>query len=379
MACSTDYRLAGPTDVGAVLAVQQACLPNDMLPERFLLELLSQKQGVIILAETRPSAKQAMILAETTPRLCQRTVLAEATQSSHTRQLQQTSCAPTQPPHEPHEQEQQPCQLSGTPQHPSSVLSPPPIEPSHTQQPAPSSFLSSLSSVVSSCAGPSSFSTPLAAVVGFSVCSEMVYWSKLESDPLFSLRTIINITSLGVAPAHRRQGIARGMIRLLCQHFLNKFQGTLQQNLVQLQLEVRASNTPALELYRSLGLLPQGSQPQDNYYELHSPTFLAEWGYGRNKRPSKTSSMSLAKEQICELVKQKQKQTNMETSSTFSSRATKRQRHCVSAEPVNIHDEALCQNAASRARARAQASKQDLAMWECCGLLHQITNATSLT
>ena len=64
------------------------------------------------------------------------------------------------------------------------------------------------------------------------------------------------IITVAVSPAHRRQGIARALMEhMLC---------LAEDARASVYLEVRASNTPARELYRSLGFAETGMRK--NYY-----------------------------------------------------------------------------------------------------------------
>ena len=64
------------------------------------------------------------------------------------------------------------------------------------------------------------------------------------------------IITVAVSPAHRRQGIARALM----EHMLY----LAEDAWASVYLEVRASNTPARELYRSLGFAETGVRK--NYY-----------------------------------------------------------------------------------------------------------------
>lgn len=68
------------------------------------------------------------------------------------------------------------------------------------------------------------------------------------------------ILNLGVAPSSRRQGVARALVRDL----LTAFVGSGVHSVF---LEVRESNTAALDLYRSFGFRAVGRRPR--YY--HRP------------------------------------------------------------------------------------------------------------
>lgn len=60
-----------------------------------------------------------------------------------------------------------------------------------------------------------------------------------------------DITNVATLPQFRRQGVATGLISHLIEHCKN-------QNLSPLTLEVRETNTPAKNLYQSLGFKPIG-------------------------------------------------------------------------------------------------------------------------
>ena len=69
-----------------------------------------------------------------------------------------------------------------------------------------------------------------------------------------------DMMNLAIAPEYRRQGIGQALVTALIDY--------LQQNgIIALLLEVRASNDPAIALYRSLGFEQIGRRP--NYY--HHP------------------------------------------------------------------------------------------------------------
>lgn len=64
--------------------------------------------------------------------------------------------------------------------------------------------------------------------------------------------------NLGISPAHRRRGIARALLQEAC-HRLTA------ASVHRLFLEVRESNMPAVELYRSFGFVPQTRRK--DYYQ----------------------------------------------------------------------------------------------------------------
>ncbi len=66
-----------------------------------------------------------------------------------------------------------------------------------------------------------------------------------------------HITTLVVAPAHRRQGIGSALVDQLLQLAVEMGAGAAT-------LEVRAGNTAAIELYRGFGFAPVGVRPR--YY-----------------------------------------------------------------------------------------------------------------
>ena len=66
-----------------------------------------------------------------------------------------------------------------------------------------------------------------------------------------------DITNVAVAPAYRRKGVARKLLERLIE--LLK-----EQQVTAVTLEARASNTPAIALYQSLGFKSVGLRPR--YY-----------------------------------------------------------------------------------------------------------------
>ena len=66
-----------------------------------------------------------------------------------------------------------------------------------------------------------------------------------------------DITNVAVAPASRRKGVARTLLERLIE--LLK-----EQQVTAVTLEARASNTPAIALYQSLGFKSVGLRPR--YY-----------------------------------------------------------------------------------------------------------------
>lgn len=67
------------------------------------------------------------------------------------------------------------------------------------------------------------------------------------------------ISNVAVSPEQRRKGIADALISALMER-------SLQLGLSFVTLEVRASNSPAIELYKKHGFVPVGQRK--NYYDL---------------------------------------------------------------------------------------------------------------
>ena len=66
-----------------------------------------------------------------------------------------------------------------------------------------------------------------------------------------------DMMNIAVAPNHRQQGIAQALVEALMDELW-------QKNILFLLLEVRASNEPALSLYKKLGFAQVGCRPR--YY-----------------------------------------------------------------------------------------------------------------
>jgi ribosomal-protein-alanine N-acetyltransferase len=81
-------------------------------------------------------------------------------------------------------------------------------------------------------------------IVGFSAC----YRIEAEAE----------VWNIAVAPTHRRRGVARMLLTEICQQLA-------KAGVCRLFLEVRESNLPAAELYRSLGFAPLGRRK--DYYQ----------------------------------------------------------------------------------------------------------------
>lgn len=77
-----------------------------------------------------------------------------------------------------------------------------------------------------------------------------------------------HVTNLGVAPGHRRRGIATRLLLALAEQALAEGVGALT-------LEVRMSNTAAQELYRRFGFVPAGVR--ENYYTDANEDALIMW------------------------------------------------------------------------------------------------------
>ena len=76
------------------------------------------------------------------------------------------------------------------------------------------------------------------------------------------------ITNVAVAPQYRRQGVAKKLF----QAFLDKGE---QKGLTAFTLEVRTSNVPAIELYKSFGFKEAGVRK--DFYELPKEDALIMW------------------------------------------------------------------------------------------------------
>ena len=76
------------------------------------------------------------------------------------------------------------------------------------------------------------------------------------------------ITNVAVAPQYRRQGVAKKLFRV----FLDKGE---QKGLTAFTLEVRTSNVPAIELYKSFGFKEAGVRK--DFYELPKEDALIMW------------------------------------------------------------------------------------------------------
>jgi len=81
----------------------------------------------------------------------------------------------------------------------------------------------------------------------------------------YRVDTEAELWNIAVAPACRRQGIARALLREACRRLSDA-------GAQKLFLEVRASNLPAVELYRSLDFAPLARRK--NYYQNPSEDAL---------------------------------------------------------------------------------------------------------
>ena len=81
-------------------------------------------------------------------------------------------------------------------------------------------------------------------IVGFSVC--------------YRIETEAELWNIGVKPAHRRRGVARALLSEACRR-------RSEAGVRRLFLEVRESNLPAAELYRSFGFEPLARRK--DYYQ----------------------------------------------------------------------------------------------------------------
>ena len=80
----------------------------------------------------------------------------------------------------------------------------------------------------------------------------------------------VDITNVQVDTAFRRQGIARALM-IKAMEYARAAGGE------RFTLEVRASNTPAIALYESLGFMPEGIRP--GFYENPHENAVIMWKY----------------------------------------------------------------------------------------------------
>lgn len=99
-------------------------------------------------------------------------------------------------------------------------------------------------------------------------------WPEAKGEPLGLVlgravdRDLFEIDLVAVAPRHRRQGIARGLLEAL----LRREQGV---GIREFRLELAASNAPAAALYAALGFVVQGRR--ERYYPDGDDALLLSW------------------------------------------------------------------------------------------------------
>ena len=86
----------------------------------------------------------------------------------------------------------------------------------------------------------------------------------------------LHINTLAVAPAARRQGLARALLR----HIIAD---AAASGATKATLEVRASNSPALALYAGLGFRVAATRPK--YYVKPDEDALILWRHGLDASP----------------------------------------------------------------------------------------------
>lgn len=84
----------------------------------------------------------------------------------------------------------------------------------------------------------------------------------------------VQITFLAVHPDFRRQGVAERLVG----HIYNELR---EMDIETIQLEVRASNTPAINLYKKCGFVEVGRRPR--YYGGKEDAILMDLAIERNK------------------------------------------------------------------------------------------------
>jgi len=77
-----------------------------------------------------------------------------------------------------------------------------------------------------------------------------------------------HITNVAVHPDFRRRGIGEALVSVLLQH-------TAENGILSHTLEVRASNAPAISLYKKFGFEPAGFRK--NYYEDNGEDAIIMW------------------------------------------------------------------------------------------------------
>ena len=107
----------------------------------------------------------------------------------------------------------------------------------------------------------------------------VVQGRRLPGDPLAGIRAYgsfrrvvdeLHVVNVAVAPAHRRKGLARILLRFA----LGKAE---REGAVRALLEVRAGNREALALYAALGFTPCGRR-RDYYREPIEDAVVLSWG-----------------------------------------------------------------------------------------------------
>lgn len=88
---------------------------------------------------------------------------------------------------------------------------------------------------------------------------------------MWSLSGEGHITNVAVSKSHRRKGIAKALIS----HFIDIAR---EENLEFMTLEVRASNEPAIALYKSFGFIEVGIRKK--YYENSEDAYLLTKFFG---------------------------------------------------------------------------------------------------
>lgn len=88
------------------------------------------------------------------------------------------------------------------------------------------------------------------------------FLAKEEEKPIgyAGMYTVLDegyVTNIGVMPQHRRKGIGKRLLETLIEFGLEK-------KLAFISLEVRTSNTPAINLYKSFGFISEGLRK--NFY-----------------------------------------------------------------------------------------------------------------
>jgi len=104
---------------------------------------------------------------------------------------------------------------------------------------------------------------PLAFYVVAEISGRMVGYAGL-----WSIVDEGHITNVAVHPDFRRKGIGEALISVLLNH-------TIEKGIRSHTLEVRASNDPAISLYKKFGFEPAGLRK--NYYEDNGEDAIIMW------------------------------------------------------------------------------------------------------